>query len=125
MDDEESGFLQGKLGITNVVSITKPRLDYSIGNFDLIICDPGRRLLSFDVQNRGPQKSIDFFIVSTLRGGIKSVVGSCHYTDDSTRQHFLDDKTYLTTGNVSYVITPVGYDGVTGSEVTSQQFEVI
>ncbi len=125
MDDEESGFLQGKLGITNVVSITKPRLDYSIGNFDLIICDPGRRLLSFDVQNRGPQKSIDFFIVSTLRGGIKSVVGSCHYIDDSTRQHFLDDKTYLTTGNVSYVITPVGYDGVTGSEVTSQQFEVI
>lgn len=125
MDDEASGFLQGRLGITATAVVQSPPGAYSIANFDLIVGDSAHRLLAFDVQNTNAQKSIDFFIVSTLRGGVRSVVGTCHYVADNIRQNFLDNKTSLTTGTIAYVITPVGYDGVAGAEVTSQQFEVV
>jgi hypothetical protein len=125
MDDEASGFLQGRLGITTTSNVSRAPGTYTISSFELTVGDPGHRLLSFNVQNSNSQKVIDFFVISTLRGGVRSVVGTCHYVDTNIRQNFLDDKTYLTTGVVQYVITPVGYDGITGSEVTSQHFEVV
>jgi hypothetical protein len=125
IDDESSGFLQGRLGITVTANVQLSPGTYFIENFNLIVGDSIHRLLTFDVQNTNSQKSIDFFIISTLRGGVRSIVGTCHYISENTRQNFLDNKTSLTTGTITYVITPVGYDGVTGTEVTSQQFEVV
>ena len=124
-DIDASGFLQGRLGITETFEITKKYDNVSITNFDLVVADEKNRLLSFDVRNTTNQKFIDFFIISTDRGGIRSVIGTCHYIEDNVRQHFLDNKTRLKNGNVSYVITPVKYDGSTLSEVATQQFEVM
>ena len=124
-DEESSGFLQGRLGITSTVDVARTSNDYTIDGFNLIVADAGHRLLQFNVSNLRNQKNIDFFIISIIRGGIKSVVGTCHYIDNSRTQNFLDDKTHLTTGNIAYIVTPVRYDGSTGNEAVSQQFEVI
>jgi len=124
-DIDASGFLQGRLGITETFSVTKDYNNTSITNFDLIVADENHRMLSFDVRNSTNQKFIDFFIISTIRGNIRSVIGSCHYIDDTVRQHFLDNKTRLKNGSITYVITPVKYDGTTLSEITTQQFEVM
>jgi len=124
-DIDTSGFLQGRLGITETFLITKNNDDVSITNFDLVVADEKHRLFSFDVKNTSNKKFIDFFIISTERGGIRSVIGTCHYIEDNIRQNFLDNKTRLKNGSITYVITPVKYDGSTLSEVTTQQFEVI
>ena len=124
-DIDTSGFLQGRLGITETFSVNRSGGAININNFDLIVADEGRRLLSFDVISTTPQKFIDFFIISTIKGGVRSIVGTCHYIDDSVRQNFLDDKTRLKTGKIAYVVTPVRYDGTTLRETTTQQFEVL
>lgn len=123
-DVDGSGFLQGRLGITETVSVTRPISAITITNFDLIVADQQRRIISFDVLSNNTQKDIDFFIISTERGGIRSVIGACHYNTAAVRQNFLDNKTNLTNGSITYIITPVGYDGRSLSEVTSQRFEV-
>lgn len=124
-DIDTSGFLQGKLGITETFAVNRQVKSTTISNFDLIIADQNHRMLSFDVKSSNEQKNIDFFIISTVRGGVRSVIGSCHYISNAITQNFLDDKTNLTNGSISYVITPVGYDGNSLSEITSQQFEVL
>jgi hypothetical protein len=126
-DTDESGFLQGRLGITSTVAVPRASKTYSIENFDLLVSGSSLRMLSFDVQknNSNIEKNIDFFIITTQRGGVRSVIGTCHYIGENIRQNFLDDKTQLTTGTIAYIVTPVGYDGVVGNEVSSQLFEVI
>ena len=124
-DVDGSGFLQGRLGITETVSVTRPISAITITNFDLIVADQQRRIISFDVLSNNEQKDIDFFIISTERGGIRSVIGACHYNTAAVRQNFLDNKTNLTNGSITYIITPVGYDGRSLSEVSSQRFEVL
>ena len=91
----------------------------------MIVADENHRLLSFNVINDRTQKNIDFFIISTLRGGVRSTIGTCHYVDDRTRQHFLDTETRLRTGNITYVITPIRYDGSAIGEIITQQFKVM
>jgi hypothetical protein len=124
-DVDTSGFLQGRLGITDTFTVRRSGGSINISNFELVTADEGRRLISFDVISTTPQKFIDFFIISTIKGGVRSIVGTCHYIDDSVRQNFLDDKTRLRTGQIAYIITPVRYDGTTLSETTTQQFEVV
>jgi len=124
-DVDTSGFLQGRLGITDTFSVNQSVGSTNINNFELVTVDEGRRLISFDVINATAQKVIDFFIISTIKGGVRSIVGTCHYVDDSIRQNFLDDKTRLRTGQFAYVITPVKYDGTTLSEITTRLFEVV
>lgn len=124
-DIDTSGFLQGRLGITETFSVRRSGGSINISNFDLVVADEGRRLISFDVISTNPQKFIDFFIISTIKGGVRSIVGTCHYVDNSVRQNFLDDKTRLKTGRIAYVITPISYDGTTLSETTTPQFEVL
>lgn len=124
-DIDNSGFLQGRLGLTETRLVLKQRAITEIDNFNLIVADESRRMLSFDVKSSNSQKNIDFFIISTIKGSIRSVIGTCHYVDDSISQYFLDDKTRLKVGRFSYVVTPVGYDGTTLDEVSSQQFEVM
>lgn len=124
-DIDNSGFLQGRLGLTETRLVTKQRAITEIDNFNLIVADESRRMLSFDVKSSNSQKNIDFFIISTIKGSIRSVIGTCHYVDDSISQYFLDDKTRLKVGRFAYVVTPVRYDGTTLDEVSSQQFEVM
>ena len=124
-DIDSSGFLQGRLGITETFNVLKSNTVVTIDNFSLIIADESRRMLSFDVSRENTQKNIDFFIISTVKGSIRSVIGTCHYVDDSISQHFLDDKTRLKVGRFSYIITPVRYDGTVLDDVSSQQFEVM
>jgi hypothetical protein len=124
-DIDTSGFLQGRLGITETFSVNRSGGAININNFDLVTVDEGRRLITFDVISTTSQKFIDFFIISTIKGGVRSIVGACHYVDDNVRQNFLDDKTRLRSGQIAYVITPVRYDGTTLSETTTQQFEVV
>lgn len=124
-DVDASGFLQGRLGITETIAVSRQISAITITNFDLAIADQQRRIISFDVLSRSTQKDIDFFIISTERGGIRSVIGACHYNATSVRQNFLDNKTNLTNGSITYVVTPVGYDGRSLSEVSSQRFEVL
>jgi hypothetical protein len=124
-DVDTSGFLQGRLGITDTFAVNQTGGSTNINNFELVTVDEGRRLISFDVTSTTAQKVIDFFIISTIKGGVRSIVGTCHYVDDSVRQNFLDDKTRLRTGQIAYVITPVKYDGTTLNETTTRQFEVV
>lgn len=124
-DIDNSGFLQGRLGLTETRLVSKQRAITEIDNFNLIVADESRRMLSFDVKSSNSQKNIDFFIISTIKGSARSVIGTCHYVDDSISQYFLDDKTRLRAGRFSYVVTPVRYDGTALDEVSSQQFEVM
>jgi hypothetical protein len=124
-DVDASGFLQGRLGITQTSTIQRSNPVITIGNFDLIAADDRHRILTFDVQSESVQKNIDFFIISVLRGGVRSVIGACHYIDTNVKQNFLDNRTRLTTGVLSYVITPVRFDGTTMDEIITQQFEVM
>lgn len=124
-DIDTSGFLQGRLGITETVAVTRQVAAITITNFDLVVADQKRRIISFDVLSNNTQKDIDFFIITSVRGGIRSVIGACHYNSSAVRQNFLDNKTNLTNGSITYVVTPVGYDGRALSEVTSQRFEVL
>lgn len=124
-DVDTSGFLQGRLGITETFRVLKTSTTTTIDNFSLIVADESHRMLSFDVSNTNTQKNIDFFIISTVKGSVRSVIGTCHYVDDSISQHFLDDKTRLKVGTISYIVTPVRYDGTVLDDVASQQFEVM
>ena len=121
----DSGFLQGRLGITEVIEVASTQATPTITNFNLIVADKNRRLLTFDVQNATNQKNIDFFIITAIKGNVRSVVGACHFNTNNTRQNFLDDKTNLSIGKITYAVTPVGYNGVAFAEVMSQQFEVL
>jgi hypothetical protein len=124
-DIDASGFLQGRLGITTTYQVTKNKSIATIDNFDLIIANESCRLLTFDVNQTNSRKNIDFFIITMLKGGIRSVIGTCHYVSDNITQNFLDIKTRLKTGKISYAITPVLYDGTTLNEVITPQFEAM
>ena len=82
-----------------------------------------RRLLSFDVDVDNSQ-TIDFFVITSKRGDNTSTVGVCHHNPESVKQHFMDKTTDLLSGTISYIITPVLYDGTTQQEYKTQDFEV-
>lgn len=124
-DKDSSGFLQGRLGIVEKFAVNSSNNAITISNFKLTVADESRRLLTFNTQGTSALRTIDFFIISTIKGNVRSTIGACHYVNDAVQQNFLDDKTSLRTGKISYVITPVRYDGSTLPEVTSQQFEVM
>lgn len=120
---DNSGFLSGRLGISDVVENSATLRNVTISNSNLIVADRKRRLLSFDVDVDNSQ-TIDFFVITSKRGDNTSTVGVCHHNPESVKQHFMDKTTDLLSGTISYIITPVLYDGTTQQEYKTQDFEV-
>jgi hypothetical protein len=123
--EDDSGFLSGRMGITSEVAVINTTVDPVIQNFSLTSASEDRRLLQFDVTANPTDKQIDFFLIVTLRGQVRSTVGVCHYIREQVRQNFFDNVTNLKNGKITYIVIPIGVGGSSLDEVTSQEFEVL
>lgn len=123
--EDDSGFLSGRLGISSSIEVEALPSQIVIDNFRLEIADEKRRILQFDVSQIQNDNEIDFFIIETLRGTTRSTVGVCHFFAGQKTQSFFDNITNLKTGTVAYNITPVDYAGTPRQAVKTQTFEVI
>lgn len=121
----DTGFYDGALGISDVITVNQVREEIIVSNIKMIAAASNRRLITFRVPIPNLTKTIDFFVISTIRGGVRSTIGTCHYNADRVTQNFVDLKTDLKVGEISYVITPIDYSGVAFQETVSKSFKVL
>jgi len=121
----DTGFYDGALGISDIITVNQPREEIIISNIAMTAASSNRRLIKFRVPIPNLTKTIDFFVISTIRGGIRSTIGTCHYNAARATQNFVDLKTELKVGELSYVITPINYSGEALQETVSKSFKVL
>lgn len=124
-NQDDVGFLAGRLGISTLIDVPPALPAIVINNFELLIADEKRRILRFDVSPSSDEANIDFFIIESVRGTVRSSIGACHFVTNQKTQSFFDDITNLRVGTISYIITPVNYMGESLQSISTQTFEVL
>jgi hypothetical protein len=122
---DDSGFLSGRLGVATAINVNIAEPSVDLDNFVLDIADEQRRILRFDVTQPDAKSIVDFFIIETERGLVRSPVGVAHFIRNQKTQAFFDNITNLRTGTVRYVITPVSFEGTALQSIKTQAFEVL
>ncbi len=107
---DTSGFLDGRLGITEIVDFSSKITTTFVTNAQIILSLNQQKLLSFDISTNQSQ-NIDYFEIYCLNNEKRIFLGRCHYNTGSSRQYYLDQQTDVNQVNVVYEIKPFKLDG--------------
>lgn len=116
---DTSGFLDGRIGVSKLVSFLPNNENLIIKNFKYIVSNSRQKLMSFDVEYSSIAANIDFFEIYYQTADSLVFLGKCHYKSDATRQYFLDQVTDNRLAGLVYVVKPIKLDGTSLSVITS------
>lgn len=116
---DTSGFLDGRIGVSKLVSFLPNNEILLIKNFKYTLSNNRQKLMSFDVDQSTVASNIDFFEIYYQDATGLIFLGNCHYKSDATRQYYLDQVTDRRLNGLTYVIKPIKLDGTSLSVITS------